>query len=76
MKTADQLREEAARIREFAPWVHDEEVVAEILALAEELERRAHEVNSSPRGRRLIDLDAVAKAGGTSCTRSSSVPRS
>jgi hypothetical protein len=42
VKTADELREEAARIREFAPWVRDEEVVTEILALAEELERRAH----------------------------------
>ena len=44
MKTADELRDEAARIRAFAPWVHDQEVVTEILALAEELERRAHEL--------------------------------
>jgi hypothetical protein len=44
VKTADELREEAARIREFAPWVRDEEVVTEILALAEEQERRAHEL--------------------------------
>ena len=44
MKTADELRDEAARIREFAPWVHEQEVVVEILALAEELERRAREL--------------------------------
>jgi hypothetical protein len=30
-------------MRAFALWVNDEEVVAEILALAEELERRAGE---------------------------------
>jgi hypothetical protein len=45
VKTPDELRDEAVRIREFAPWVQDEEVVAEILALAEELERRAHELS-------------------------------
>jgi hypothetical protein len=44
MKSAAELRDEAARMREFAPWVSDEEVVAEILAMAEELERRAGEV--------------------------------
>jgi hypothetical protein len=43
MKSAAELRDEAARMREFAPWVSDEEVVAEILAMAEELERRAGE---------------------------------
>jgi hypothetical protein len=41
MKSATELRDEAARMRAFALWVNDEEVVAEILALAEELERRA-----------------------------------
>jgi hypothetical protein len=37
-------------MREFALWVSDEEVVAEILALAEELERRAGEVADRPPG--------------------------
>ena len=46
MKSATELRGEAARIREFAPWVSDEEVVAEILALAEELDRRAGELDA------------------------------
>jgi hypothetical protein len=45
MKGATELRDEAARMREFAPWVSDEEVAAEILALAEELERRARELD-------------------------------
>jgi len=44
MKSATELRDEAARMREFALWVSDEEVVAEILALAEELEGRARGV--------------------------------
>jgi hypothetical protein len=44
VKTAAESHDEAARIREFALWVHDEEVVAEILTLAEELERRAREL--------------------------------
>jgi hypothetical protein len=54
VNTADELRERAARIREFAPWAHDEEVAAEILALAEELERRAHELG---------DTDDLARHG-------------
>ena len=44
MKSATELRDEAARIREFAPWIDDEEVVAEILTLAEVLEQRACEL--------------------------------
>jgi hypothetical protein len=47
VNTADDLRERAARIREFAPWAHDEEVAAEILALADELEQRAHELGEA-----------------------------
>jgi hypothetical protein len=44
VKSATELRDEAARIREFAPWIDDEEVVAEILTLAEVLEQRACEL--------------------------------
>ena len=40
-KTATELRNEAARIREFALTVTDPEVLGELLAMAEELERRA-----------------------------------
>ena len=43
MKTAAELRNEARRIREFALTVTDPEVLEEVLALAEELERRARE---------------------------------
>jgi len=40
-KTATELRNEAARIREFALTVTDPEVLGELLAMAEELECRA-----------------------------------
>ena len=49
MKTAAELRNEAARIREFALTVTDAEVLEEILAMAEELERRAREVEEGQR---------------------------
>jgi hypothetical protein len=41
MKTADELRAEAGRLREFALGVDDSEVVEEIQAMITELERRA-----------------------------------
>jgi hypothetical protein len=44
VKTAAELRNEAARMREFALTVTDAEVLKEIQALAEELERRAQEI--------------------------------
>jgi hypothetical protein len=44
VKSATELRDEAARMREFAHWVSDPEVVAEILTLTEEFERRAREL--------------------------------
>ena len=43
-KTAAEFRNEAARIREFALTVTDAEVLEEVLAMAEELERRAREI--------------------------------
>jgi hypothetical protein len=43
MTTADELRVEAALLREFARTVTDPEVLAEIHALAEEWDRRARE---------------------------------
>ena len=46
MKTAAELRNEAGRIREFALTVTDAEVLEEILAMAEELERRAREIDA------------------------------
>ena len=49
MKTATELRNEARRVREFALTVTDPEVLEEVLALAEELERRACEIDESQR---------------------------
>jgi hypothetical protein len=49
VKSAAELRNEAARIREFALTVTDAEVLEEILALAEELERRARETEGGQR---------------------------
>jgi hypothetical protein len=49
VKTAVELRNEAARIREFALAVTDTDVLAEIHALAEELERRAGEIEKGQR---------------------------
>jgi hypothetical protein len=43
-KTAAELRNEAARIREFALTVTDTEVLEEIQAMIAELERRAREL--------------------------------
>ena len=43
MVTADELRIEAAMLREFARTVTDPEVLAEIQAMVEEWERRARE---------------------------------
>jgi hypothetical protein len=50
VKSATELRDEAARMRGFAPWVRDDDVVAEILAMAEELERRARERDQADAG--------------------------
>ena len=47
MRTAAELRNEARRIREFA--LTDPEVLEEVLALAEELERRAREIEEGQR---------------------------
>jgi hypothetical protein len=49
VKNAAELRNEAARIREFALTVTDAEVLKEILAMAEELERRACEAEEGQR---------------------------
>ena len=43
MATADELRAEAALMREFARTVTDPEVLAEIHAMVDEWERRARE---------------------------------
>ena len=43
MATADELRVEAALLREFARTVTEPEVLAEIHAMVEEWERRARE---------------------------------
>ena len=43
MATAAELRDEAARMREFARTVTEPEVLAEIHAMVEEWERRARE---------------------------------
>ena len=44
MKSADDLRAEAARMREFAHSVTDPEVLAEINEMIKEWERRAREM--------------------------------
>ena len=44
VKTATELDNEAGRIREFALTVTDPEVLEEVLAMVEELERRAREI--------------------------------
>ena len=49
MKTAAELRNEAERIREFALTVTDAEVLEEVLAMAEELEGRAREIEEGRR---------------------------
>jgi hypothetical protein len=49
MKTAAELRNEAERIREFALTVTDAEVLEEVLAMAEELESRAREIEEGRR---------------------------
>jgi hypothetical protein len=49
VKSAAELRNEAARIREFALTVTDDEVLKEILAMADELERRAREIEEGQR---------------------------
>ena len=41
MATAAELRDEAARMREFARTVTDPEVLAEVYAMVDEWERRA-----------------------------------
>jgi hypothetical protein len=49
MKTAAELRNETERIREFALTVTDAEVLEEVLAMAEELESRAREIEEGRR---------------------------
>ena len=49
MKNPAELRNEAARIREFALTVTDAEVLEEIQTMAEELERRAREIEEGRR---------------------------
>jgi hypothetical protein len=49
VKTIAELRDEAARIREFALTVTDTDVLKEVLAMAEELERRAREIEEGQR---------------------------
>jgi hypothetical protein len=43
VKTPDELRDEAARMREFLPWVRDEAARAEVEAMIETYERLASE---------------------------------
>jgi hypothetical protein len=51
MKTAAQLRAEAARLRAFALHVTDPEVLAEVQAMVAELERRARVFGNGDGGR-------------------------
>jgi hypothetical protein len=50
MKTANELRAEAARMREFALGVSDPEVLEEIQAMIEELDRRARALGDGDAG--------------------------
>ena len=50
MKTANELRSEAARMREFADWVTDPEVLEEIQVIIAELELRARELGDGDAG--------------------------
>jgi hypothetical protein len=50
VKTADELRSEAGRMREFALGVTDPEVLEEIEAMIAELERRARALGDGDAG--------------------------
>ena len=50
MTTASDLRAEAAKMREFARWVTDPEVLGEIRLMIAELERRARKLGDGDAG--------------------------
>ena len=50
MKTANELRAEAGRLREFALGVSDSEVLEEIQAMIAELDRRARALGDGDAG--------------------------